>query len=345
MNTTFLQAIKHEPVSHTPIWVMRQAGRYLPEYRATREKAGSFLNLCKTPELACEVTLQPIRRFGMDAAILFSDILTIPDAMGMGLSFVEGEGPQFSRTLQNSADIANLGMPDPEMDLGYVMDTIRLLKKELSVPLIGFAGSPWTIAAYMLEGKSPGEFKIAKGWLYDQPQTLHKLLYLLAQSITAYLAAQIEAGVDCIMIFDTWGGILTKAAYQEFSLAYMEEILKNLKARYPQIPAILFTKGSGAWLDLYQSSQASVIGLDWQTSIKDAKASLGNRYALQGNLDPAILRSSDQAIESEVRRILEAYNGNTGHIFNLGHGITPDIDPEKVKFLVHTVQNLPNSVQ
>lgn len=340
MQDTFLKAIRHEPVSHTPIWVMRQAGRYLPEYRATREKAGSFLKLCKTPELACEVTLQPLRRFGLDAAILFSDILTIPDAMGMGLEFVEGEGPKFNKILTGTNDIATLGMPDPESDLRYVMDTIRLLKKELSVPLIGFAGSPWTIAAYMLEGKSPDEFKIAKGWLYNQPQALHKLLYLLAQSVTAYLAAQIEAGVDTIMIFDTWGGVLTKAAYQEFSLAYMDEIIKNLKARYPHIPVILFTKGSGAWLDLFTTSGASVIGLDWQTSISDAKATLGDRYALQGNLDPAILRASDEAIHQEVKRILKAYNVKTGHIFNLGHGITPDINPEKVKVLVECVHNL-----
>lgn len=337
MQNTFLKAIAHEQVAHTPIWVMRQAGRYLPEYRATREKAGSFLKLCKTPELACEVTLQPIKRFGMDAAILFSDILTIPDAMGMGLDFVEGEGPKFNKSLSHVQDIANLAVPDPEVDLRYVMDTIRLLKKELSVPLIGFAGSPWTIAAYMLEGQSPGEFKKAKGWLYEAPKTLHQLLYLLAQSVTAYLAAQIEAGVDTIMIFDTWGGILSKAAYQEFSLAYMEEILKNLKLRYPKIPAILFTKGSGAWLDCFKSSNASVIGLDWQTSMTDAKAILGNRYALQGNLDPAILRASDAVIEQEVKRVLEAYNGKTGHIFNLGHGITPDIDPEKVKVLVDCV--------
>ena len=227
MQDTFLKAINKEPVSHTPIWIMRQAGRYLPEYRATREQAGSFLQLCKTPELACEVTLQPLRRFGMDAAILFSDILTIPDAMGMELEFVEGEGPKFNRKITTAADIANLGMPDPEADLGYVMDTIRLLKQELQVPLIGFAGSPWTTAAYMLESGSPGDFKVAKGWLYQNPEALHKLLFLLAQSITAYLAAQIEAGVDTIMIFDTWGGILTKTAYQEFSLAYMEEIIKN----------------------------------------------------------------------------------------------------------------------
>lgn len=213
MNQTLLKAIRREPVSHTPIWIMRQAGRYLPEYRAIREQAGSFMQLCKTPELACEVTLQPIRRFGMDAAILFSDILTIPDAMGMGLEFIEGEGPRFAKVLQSSADIVNLGIPDPETDLRYVPDTIRLLKKELTVPLIGFAGSPWTIAAYMLEGKSPGEFKIAKNWLYQSPEALHQLLYLLAQSITIYLAAQIEAGVDVIMLFDTWGGILTQAAY------------------------------------------------------------------------------------------------------------------------------------
>ena len=334
MQDTFLKAINKEPVSHTPIWIMRQAGRYLPEYRATREQAGSFLQLCKTPELACEVTLQPLRRFGMDAAILFSDILTIPDAMGMELEFVEGEGPKFNRKITTAADIANLGMPDPEADLGYVMDTIRLLKQELQVPLIGFAGSPWTTAAYMLESGSPGDFKVAKGWLYQNPEALHKLLFLLAQSITAYLAAQIEAGVDTIMIFDTWGGILTKTAYQEFSLAYMEEIIKNLSLRYPKIPAILFTKGAGGWLELYQNTHAKVIGLDWQTSIADAKAVLGNRVALQGNLDPAILRAPDAVIEREAKRIITDFSGNTGHIFNLGHGITPDIDPEKVKVLV-----------
>ncbi len=339
-NTTFLDAIAHKPVPYTPIWIMRQAGRYLPEYQATRAQAGSFLKLCKTPELACEVTLQPIRRFGMDAAILFSDILTIPDAMGMELEFVEGEGPKFNKILRTAADINKLGVPDPETDLSYVMETIRLLKPALTIPLIGFAGSPWTIAAYMLESKSPGEFKIAKAWLYQNPQALHQLLSLLSQSITLYLAAQIEAGVDTIMIFDTWGGILTQSAYQEYSLAYMEQILENLKNRYPSIPRILFTKGSGAWLDLYRSSHANVIGLDWQTSIKNAQAILGEHVALQGNLDPAILRASDAVIEQEVGRILRDFGSNTGHIFNLGHGITPDIDPGKVKVLVDCVHQV-----
>lgn len=340
MQDTFLKAIRREPITHTPIWIMRQAGRYLPEYRATREKAGSFLQLCKTPELACEVTLQPLQRFGMDAAILFSDILTIPDAMGMELEFIEGEGPHFNKVLKTKKDISALGVPDPETDLGYVMETIRLLKKELKIPLIGFAGSPWTIAAYMLEGKAPGEFKIAKDWLYKTPEALHQLLHLLTQSITDYLAAQIEAGVDTIMIFDTWGGALSRAAYQEFSHVYMEKILQRLKNKYPHIPRILFTKGSGSWLNLYKTSQATAIGLDWQTSIKYAKGLLGDRYALQGNLDPAILRAPDAVIEQEVKRIINEFNGKTGHIFNLGHGITPDIDPEKVKFLVDCVHTL-----
>lgn len=338
MNAIFLKALQCEVVPYTPIWIMRQAGRYLPEYRLLREKAGSFLQLCKTPELACEVTLQPLRRFGMDAGILFSDILTIPDAMGMELNFIEGEGPIFGKKLQTNHDIDQLRVPDPELDLGYVMQTIRLLKQELTVPLIGFAGSPWTIAAYMLEGKSPGDFKIAKGWLYTNPAGLHRLLSILAESITQYLAAQIEAGVDTIMIFDSWGGILTQAAYQEFSLAYMEQILENLKLRYPHIPQILFTKGGGAWLDLYRQSQATAIGLDWQTPIKQARAILGEHYVLQGNLDPAILRAPDHVIETEVKRILQDCEAKPGHIFNLGHGITPDIDPAKVKFLVDCVQ-------
>ncbi len=337
MQDTFLKAIRHEPVVHKPIWMMRQAGRYLPEYQATRARAGSFLKLCKTPELACEVTLQPLRRFGFDAAILFSDILTIPDAMGLELEFIEGEGPRFNKALRTTADIFALGVPDPHTDLRYVIDTVGLLKQELNIPLIGFSGSPWTIAAYMLEGKAPGEFKLAKGWLYENPDVLHHLLHLLAESVEAYLSAQIEAGVDTIMIFDTWGGALTKPAYQAFSLAYMERILRNLKAKYPSIPGILFTKGAGGWLDLYETSHAAVIGLDWQTSIAAAKKHLP-AYALQGNLDPAILRAPDAVIEGEVRRILHEMDRKTGHIFNLGHGITPDIQPDKVRVLIEAVR-------
>lgn len=337
MNNTFLNAIAKKPIPHTPVWIMRQAGRYLPEYQATRAKAGSFLKLCKTPELAAEVTLQPVRRFGMDAAILFSDILTIPDAMGLGLHFVEGEGPHFEKTLRNASDIEALPVPEPEEALAYVTDTIRLLRPQLEVPLIGFAGSPWTLAAYMLEGGPPGEFKQTKAMLYDHPALLHTLLRKLGESVQLYLSAQIEAGVDCVMLFDTWGGVLSEPAYQAFSLFYMEKIIEGLSHRYPELPTILFTKGSGAWLHLYQKSAASVIGLDWQTSIAKAKMLLGHDYALQGNLDPAILRSSDAVIEREVARILADFGGNTGHIFNLGHGITPDIDPEKVKVLVECV--------
>ena len=340
MNDTFLKAIAKQPTTHTPIWMMRQAGRYLPEYRATREKAGSFLQLCKTPELACEVTLQPLRRFGFDAAILFSDILTIPDAMNMGLTFVEGEGPRFSKKLDSTADIMNLPIPDPEIDLRYVPDTIRLLKKELSVPLIGFAGSPWTIGAYMLEGQSPGEFKKAKGLLYQNPKLMHHLLYTLAQSITLYLRAQIQAGVDTVMLFDTWGGALTESAYQAFSFNYMQEIITNLKAHHPDIPVIVFTKGSGAWLNLLKTSHANVIGLDWQTPLNQARAVLGDTHALQGNLDPAILRMDESVIEAEVKKVLAAYGKGSGHIFNLGHGITPDIHPDKVAFLVSCVKNM-----
>jgi uroporphyrinogen decarboxylase len=340
MNDLFLKAIAKKPTPRPPIWMMRQAGRYLPEYQATRKQAGSFLQLCKNPELACEVTLQPIRRFGFDAAILFSDILTIPDAMGLGLQFIEGEGPRFSKTLSASADILNLPIPDPELDLRYVPDTIRLLKKELSVPLIGFAGSPWTIAAYMLEGGSPGEFKKAKALLYDQPKLMHHLLYTLAQSITLYLRAQIEAGVDTVMLFDSWGGILTESAYETFSFNYMQEIIHNLRAHHPHIPIILFTKGSGAWLELLQTSAAQVIGLDWQTSLQRARQILGKTHALQGNLDPAILRADETTIATEVQKILDAYGPGSGHIFNLGHGITPDIDPAKVSFLVSCIKNM-----
>lgn len=338
MNKTFLDAIAKKSVSHTPIWIMRQAGRYLPEYQATRAKAGSFLKLCKTPEWAAEVTLQPVHRFNLDAAILFSDILTIPDAMGMGLSFVEGEGPRFEKTLLSASDIEALPVPEPAEDLAYVTDTIRLLRPQLDVPLIGFAGSPWTIAAYMLEGGSPGEFKRIKAMLYDNPALLHTLLTKLGESVQLYLTAQIEAGVDCVMLFDTWGGVLSESAYRAFSLFYMEKIIQGLSHRYPDLPTILFTKGGGAWLHLYQKSAASVIGLDWQTPISKAKALLGEHYALQGNLDPAILRSSDTVIEQEVARILQDFGGKTGHIFNLGHGITPDIAPEKVKFLVECVR-------
>jgi uroporphyrinogen decarboxylase len=338
MRDIFLKAIKHEAIPYTPVWMMRQAGRYLPEYQAVRRQAGSFLKLCKTPELACEVTLQPLRRFDFDAAILFSDILTIPDAMDLGLDFIEGEGPRFRKIISSATDIQALPIPDPAVDLSYVTDTIRLLKKEVTVPLIGFAGSPWTLASYMLEGGSPGDFKRAKTLLYTDPKLMHQLLFKLAQAVSLYLLAQIKAGVDVVMLFDSWGGVLTQSAYAEFSLAYMEEIIALVKAHYPEIPVILFTKGGGGWLPLLAKSQASVIGLDWQTSIHTARECLGQRYALQGNLDPAILRGSEAMIRTEVMRILEDFGPGSGHIFNLGHGITPDIDPERVAFFVECIK-------
>jgi len=340
-NDRLLRALLRQPVDATPVWIMRQAGRYLPEYRATRERAGSFMNLCRTPELACEVTLQPLERFALDAAILFSDILTVPDAMGLGLHFVEGEGPRFERPVRTAAEIAALAAPDPELELGYVTDAVRLIRRELDgrVPLIGFSGSPWTLATYMVEGGSSKEFARIKGLLYDDPATLHRLLGILAEAVSAYLNAQIAAGAQAVMIFDTWGGSLTPAGYREFSLAYMQRIIDGLQRESEgrRVPVTLFTKGGGQWLEHMAASGCDALGLDWTTDIGDARARVGDRVALQGNLDPAVLYASNERVTAEARKVLESFGAGSGHVFNLGHGIHPAINPERVAALVEAV--------
>jgi len=341
LNDILIRALLKQPVPHTPVWLMRQAGRYLPEYRATRLKAGNFMNLCKNPELACEVTLQPLARFDLDAAILFSDILTIPDAMGLGLEFNQGEGPIFKRPIRRLADIERLGIPDPEAELRYVIDAVRHIKAALHnrLPLIGFAGSPWTLATYMVEGGSSKQFSIIKAMLYNEPKALHELLTKLATAVTYYLNAQIKAGVDAVMIFDTWGGVLTTRAYQEFSLAYMRQIIQGLQRQVSgkAIPVILFTKGGQQWLETIANSGCDAIGVDWTIDIGEAKRRVGDKVALQGNLDPAILQAKPEIIRQAVKDIVENYGKQPGHVFNLGHGITPDVPPEHVKVLVDAV--------
>ncbi|MGU9957808.1 MAG: uroporphyrinogen decarboxylase [Arenicellales bacterium WSBS_2016_MAG_OTU3] len=340
-NDRFLRALRREPVDQTPIWIMRQAGRYLPEYRATREKAGDFLTLCKTPELACEVTLQPLARFPLDAAILFSDILTIPDAMGLGLSINEGEGPRFAYPIDNLAKIDALTKPRIEETLAYVTDAVTTIKQALndSVPLIGFAGSPWTLATYMVEGQSKHNFSKVKKLIYSEPAAAHKLLTLLANSTTEYLNAQIAHGVDVVMVFDTWGGVLSKQAYKTFSLAYMQTITSAVKAEHPDIPIVLFTKGGGMWLEDIAATGCDALGLDWSTSISDARERVGDKVALQGNMDPAVLLAPDDRIREEAKQIISNFGPNPGHVFNLGHGITPDINPDKVAVLLDAVQH------
>lgn len=335
-DSRFLRALRRQPVDCTPVWLMRQAGRYLPEYRATRQRAGDFLRLCKTPEYACEVTLQPLARFPLDAAILFSDILTIPDAMGLGLSIDEGVGPRFLHPLETPADLARLGVPDPETDLRYVTDAVRLIRRELAgrVPLIGFAGSPWTLAAYMIDGAGDRDFRRSKRWLYDAPEATEQLVMLLAEAVTLYLQAQIAAGVDAVMIFDTWGGALTTDAYRRYSLAPMRRIVSQLPAA---TPSILFTKGGGLWLEEIADTGCAAVGVDWSVDLGNARARIGARCALQGNLDPAILRAAVPAIEREVDRVLAAFGPGPGHVFNLGHGITPDISPDHVAAMVERV--------
>jgi uroporphyrinogen decarboxylase len=335
-NDRFLRALRREPVTTTPVWIMRQAGRYLPEYRATRQRAGDFLTLCKTPELACEVTLQPLARFPLDAAIVFSDILTIPDAMGLGLSLEEGLGPRFAKPLRTAQDILGLGQPDPEVELAYVGDAIRLINRELDgkIPLIGFCGSPWTLATYMVEGGSGHDFKLIKTLLYDEPELLHHLLRVVTVASCEYLKAQIAAGVDAIMIFDTWGGVLSTSSYHAFSLPYIEQIVATVNGA---VPTISFTKGGGQWLESGAAIGCSALGLDWSIDIGRARELVGDRVALQGNLDPAILRAESSTIISEATAIVDAYGPHPGHIFNLGHGITPDIDPDNVALLVETV--------
>lgn len=313
----------------------------MPEYRKVREQAGSFLKLCTNPQLACEVTMQPLRRFDFDAAILFSDILTIPDAMGLGLNFTEGEGPKFENPVRTAADIDKLPIPDPETDLCYVMDAVRLIKKTLqgSVPLIGFSGSPWTLATYMVEGGSSKSFQKVKGLMYEQPRLMHVMLDKLAQSVAAYLNAQIEAGAQAVMLFDTWGGMLTSEDYSEFSLYYARQVRALLKTHIDgqQIPSILFTKGGGLWLEAMTGAGYDALGLDWQTDIERARARVGDQVALQGNMDPVSLYAQPEIITEKVKSILHKYGSGCGHVFNLGHGILPDINPDHVKTMVDAV--------
>lgn len=338
----FIRAIRRQHVERTPVWVMRQAGRYLPEYRKIREEAGSFLNLCKNPEWACEVTLQPLRRFSLDAAILFSDILTIPDAMGLGLSFVEGEGPCFSKPVRDVQAIHDLPLPDCRDSLSYVMDTVRILRKEMpqELPLIGFAGSPWTLACYMVEGKSSKTFSKLMKLVYTEHQALHLLLKKLALSVGDYLIEQIKAGVNAVMIFDTWGGILTPSHYQTLSLIYMKDIVEKIKGLYPEIPIILFTKGGSAWLESMAASGCDALGIDWTCDLQGARRRVGQQVALQGNLDPSVLLSSKESIREQVGHVLASFGPGSGHVFNLGHGITPDVPPEHLAWMIEAVREL-----
>ena len=340
-NDRFLKALLRQPIDRTPVWMMRQAGRYLPEYRATRAQAGDFMSLCKNTELACEVTLQPLERYALDAAILFSDILTIPDAMGLGLYFEEGEGPKFRKPVRTEADIEKLEVINTASDLSYVTDAVSMIRRELNgrVPLIGFSGSPWTLATYMIEGQSSRDFARAKTMLYTQPEIMHQLLDKLALSVIDYLNAQIRAGAQVVQIFDTWGGALSHAAYQEFSLAYMEKIVRGLTTYVDgrEIPVILFTKGGGHWLEAMAATGCHCLGLDWTVDIGSARGRVGKQVALQGNMDPAVLRADPATIENEVANILTSFGNNPGHIFNLGHGITPDIDPANVKVFIDAV--------
>jgi uroporphyrinogen decarboxylase len=343
-NDRLLRALLREPVNRTPVWMMRQAGRYLPEYRATREKAGSFIKLMKNPELACEVTLQPLERYPLDAAILFSDILTIPDAMGCGLYFEPGEGPKFEHPVRDAAAVDKLGAPDPEQDLGYVMDAVRTIRTALNgrVPLIGFSGSPWTLATYMVEGGSSKDFSRIKGLLYSEPATLHALLSKLADSVAAYLAAQVAAGAQALQVFDTWGGALSDAAYREFSLQYMQRIVEQLPktSEGRRVPVILFTKNGGLWLEAMAATGADALGLDWTINIGDARQRVGDTVALQGNMDPGTLYGSPERIREEVATILRDYGRGSGHVFNLGHGITPGVDPENARAMIEAVVEL-----
>jgi uroporphyrinogen decarboxylase len=344
-NDRLLRALTRQPVDVTPVWMMRQAGRYLPEYRATRARAGDFMTLCGTPELACEVTLQPLERFpGLDAAILFSDILTVPDAMGLGLYFVEGEGPRFRRPLRTAAEIDKLPLLDPEDDLRYVMDAVQLIRRELAggVPLIGFAGSPWTLATYMVEGGASRDYALVKGLLFDRPEQLHRLLDITTRNVTAYLNAQIAAGAQALMIFDTWGGILGTRYYREFSLRYMEAIVSALRreseGRY--VPVILFTKNGGQWLESMAQTGCDGLGLDWTTDLGTARRRVGDNVALQGNMDPCVLYANPQRIRQEVATILADFGPGAGHVFNLGHGIHPQVDPEHARAMIDAVHEL-----
>ncbi|MBI5447108.1 MAG: uroporphyrinogen decarboxylase [Gammaproteobacteria bacterium] len=338
-SSRFLSALARQPVDCPPVWLMRQAGRYLPEYRATREQAGSFLQLCKTPELACEVTLQPLRRFDLDAAILFADILLIADAMGLGLQMVETQGPVITQPIRSAKDLANLPHIHPEHDLAYVYQTIRLLRKELPshIPLIGFAGSPWTVAAYLVEGRGTKEFYALRGLMYGQPDLLHALLHYLTEVTVTYLSAQVKAGAQALMLFDTWGGLLNPVHYLAFSLEYVRQITHALKALYPSLPLILYSKNGAASLEARAGTGVDALGLDWTVDIGHARQRVGQRVALQGNLDPGVLYSSPETLRKEIRAILSSFGPYPGHIFNLGHGIPLDVPPDNIKILVDTV--------
>ena len=340
-NRRLLLALRKEPIDRTPVWIMRQAGRYLPEYRETRNKAGDFLTLCRTPELACEVTMQPLRRYQLDAAIIFSDILVIPDAMGLELRLVESIGPVFENPILEPAAVKKLGIPDPESDLGYVLDAIRTTKTSLNglVPLIGFSGSPWTLAVYMIEGRSKTDFSKILSFAKDNPDELHILLETLSKSVSIYLEAQARSGADALMVFDTWGGILSTDQYLKFSLHYLSKIVQHLSHSVPDLPVIFFTKGSGKWLEHIAETGCHCIGLDWNTDIGEARVRVGNHVALQGNLNPAALREDKESIRRKTKAILKSFGPGSGHIFNLGHGITPDIDPEHLAVMIDTVQN------
>ncbi len=344
-NDLLLRALLREPTHRRPIWLMRQAGRYLPEYRATRARAGNFMAMCTNPELACEVTLQPIDRYPLDAAILFSDILTIPHAMNLGLEFEAGEGPKFERPVRSAADVDRLRPPDPARELRYVIDAVALIRRELHgrVPLIGFAGSPWTVGTYMVEGGGSKNFGLIKRMMYESPGVLHRLLDLLARSTILYLNAQIAAGAQAVMVFDTWGGVLTPAQYEEFSLRYMAQVVDALTREREgrRVPNIVFTKGGGAWLGKIAAIGCDAVGVDWTTDLETARAAVGGRVALQGNLDPSALFAPPETLRAATRRVLESYGAGPGHVFNLGHGITPEVDPERVAVLVDTVQNYP----
>lgn len=338
----FLRTLRREPVSRTPVWFMRQAGRYLPEYRQVRAKAGDFMTLCRTPALASDVTLQPLRRFDLDAAILFSDILTIPDAMGLGLSFTEGEGPKFERPIRKVSEVEALRVPNTSESLGYVMEAAARIRQDMpeDLPLIGFSGSPWTLASYMIEGRGSRDFKQVLGFMYQHPEAMHMLLAKLTDSVVDYLSAQVDAGVNALMVFDSWGGVLTTPHFKAFSCDYLDQIVRRLKALHPEIPIILFTKGGGQWLSTLADTGCDALGLDWTCDLARARREVGERVVLQGNLDPTVLLTSPACIRAEVARVLASFGSGSGHIFNLGHGITPDVPPEHVTAMVDAVHAL-----
>lgn len=343
-NDTLIRALLRQPTPYTPVWVMRQAGRYLPEYHETRARAGSFLDLCKDPDLAAEVTLQPVARFGLDAAIVFSDILTLADAMGLGLGFVDGEGPRLERPLRAEGDIRKLAVPDPDRQLRYVLEAVRRARRALDdeVPLIGFSGSPFTLACYMVEGCASTEFRALKALLYERPDLLHHVLEINRRAVTEYLNAQIEAGAQAVMIFDTWGSILGARELREFSLAYTAAVLDGLKREHQgeRVPSILFMRGGGERLEEIAASGCDAVGLDWTVDLATARARIGARVALQGNLDPAVLLASPRVIRERVGAVLAAFGAGSGHVFNLGHGVLPDTPPEHVAVLVEAVHEL-----